>query len=244
MALADSQSTRSRILDAAEQLFARHGFAATSLRTITAAADANLAAVNYHFGSKERLIAAVFARRFEPLNQERLRRLDGLERAAGDAPVELERIAAAFVQPAASLARSSNGGVEVLMQLFGRLHTEPNEQIRELIFEQFGEVLRRYMAAFGRALPELETDEIFCRLHFAVGALSHTLLDPHRLRFASADAPAQESLERVIERLVAFVVAGFRAPATGCNGDLGDPSRPESPVTESPVTESPVTESR
>src|SRR5262252_5809342 len=73
-------ATKDRILDAAEALFMEHGFEATSLRSITAAAGVNLAAVNYHFGSKEELFQAVLTRRLDPMNQERIELLEALER--------------------------------------------------------------------------------------------------------------------------------------------------------------------
>src|ERR1700682_6647964 len=87
-----SATTKARILDAAEALFMEHGFEATSLRTITAAAGANLAAVNYHFGTKEELFEAVLARRLDPMNQERIDLLDKVEREAGGKPASCEKI--------------------------------------------------------------------------------------------------------------------------------------------------------
>ena len=106
-------ATKDRILDAAESLFMEHGFEATSLRSITAAADVNLAAVNYHFGSKEELFQAVLTRRLDPMNQERLDLLTALEReAAPDAcrlradPVRDVRAGAeARARPASAAAR-------------------------------------------------------------------------------------------------------------------------------------------
>jgi len=91
--------TKERILDAAERLFADHGFPATSMRDITQEAGVNLAAVNYHFGSKEALMIAVLDRSTAPVNRARLEQLDALEAAAGDAPVETEQIVRAFLTP-------------------------------------------------------------------------------------------------------------------------------------------------
>jgi AcrR family transcriptional regulator len=91
-----AQDTRERILDAAEREFAENGLQATSLRTITAAAEANLASVNYHFGSKDGLVKAVFARRLEPLNEARLALLADCESSAGGEPPRLERVVEAL----------------------------------------------------------------------------------------------------------------------------------------------------
>src|SRR6187431_1863068 len=97
--------TKTRLLDAAESLFMEHGFEATSLRAITAAAGVNLASVNYHFGSKEELFQAVLTRRLDPMNQERLDLLTRLEHEAGSAPLRCDRILSAMFVPALRLAR-------------------------------------------------------------------------------------------------------------------------------------------
>src|SRR6185312_11029386 len=90
-----SGATKDRILDAAEALFMEHGFEATSLRAITTAAGVNLAAVNYHFGSKEELFQSVLTRRLDPMNQERVALLTELERGAAPGPVACDRILSA-----------------------------------------------------------------------------------------------------------------------------------------------------
>src|SRR3977135_3171599 len=93
-------ATKDRIRDAAESLFIEHGFEATSLRSLTSAASVNLAAVNYHFGSKEELFQAVLTRRLDAMNQERIDLLSKLERDAGDKPVACEKILSAMLIPA------------------------------------------------------------------------------------------------------------------------------------------------
>src|SRR5437762_5155319 len=98
-----SQDTKSRILDVAEHLFMEHGFEATSLRSLTSSAGVNLAAVNYHFGSKEELFQAVLTRRLDPMNQERIELLKKLENGSGDRPIACERILAAMLVPALRL---------------------------------------------------------------------------------------------------------------------------------------------
>src|SRR5437016_9525270 len=103
---ATSADTKTRILDAAERLFVEHGFEATSLRAITTAAGVNLAAVNYHFGSKEELFQTVLSRRLDPMNQERMDLLAELQRNAAPAPVPCDRILTAMFIPALKLARN------------------------------------------------------------------------------------------------------------------------------------------
>src|SRR3954447_22854602 len=105
-----SAVTRDRILDAAEELFMEHGFEATSLRQITTAAEVNLAAVNYHFGSKEELFQSVLTRRLDPMNQERLALLTAYEQRVAPHPLSCEKIMSAMFIPALRLARDPDRG--------------------------------------------------------------------------------------------------------------------------------------
>lgn len=206
--------TKDRILDAAEALFADRGFAATSMRQITAAADANLAAVNYHFGSKEGLFGAVFARRITPVNEQRLVLLDELEsRAAPGAPV-LEDVLEAFLRPALRLSRTSQGAQ--FLRLAGRVYTEPGEHWVPVV-AQFDAVRDRYLAAFGGALPALPEVTLFWRTHFMIGVMCHTLADNDRLSHLSGGLCDSTDEDATLRQLVPFLGAGMRAamPAPG-----------------------------
>src|SRR6476660_2306183 len=107
MAVAAHFSTKDRILGAAEELFAAQGFASTSLRQVTSRADVNIAAVNYHFGSKDNLVNEVFRRRMDEMSAERL---NALQQARAASPGELEPVLAAFVEPAWAMAQDRHGG--------------------------------------------------------------------------------------------------------------------------------------
>src|SRR6266568_5066457 len=96
--ITESHATRTVLLDAAERLFAENGVEGTSVRDITKAAGVNLGAINYHFGTKERLALEVFARRLEPVNRERIARLDALEEAATDGKLKAEQIIDALIR--------------------------------------------------------------------------------------------------------------------------------------------------
>jgi AcrR family transcriptional regulator len=208
-----SVDTKTRILDTAERLFAAQGFAATSLRSVTSEAGVNLAAVHYHFGSKEGLIRAVFGRRFDPVNTERLELLEALE--AGSRPT-VEQLLGAFIRPATRLAHPSVPGAATLGALVGRLHTEPGDDIRGLLFEQFAEVSSRFLAAFGRALPDLGPEELVCRFHFVIAAMAATLAEPRQLVFVSnGRVDPLINQEPVLRRLEAFLAAGLKAPGEG-----------------------------
>src|SRR3982751_2203971 len=149
-----SAATQARILDAAETLFMEHGFEATSLRLITAAASVNLAAVNYHFGSKEELFQAVLTRRLHPMKQARVALLDRYEKAATGA-VRCESILAALFIPALDLARDPQRGGANFLRLLGRAYADPAPFIRHFLSEQYALMIARFKLAFGRALPAL-----------------------------------------------------------------------------------------
>src|SRR3954470_17942111 len=119
--------TRTRILDAAEELFMQHGFEATSMRALTARAEVNLAAVNYHFGSKHALIEAVFRRRLDPMNAARIAALDELEASSRSA--DAGAITRAFVAPSLRMTEDAKGGGRNFIRLLGRTYTEPAKAI-------------------------------------------------------------------------------------------------------------------
>jgi AcrR family transcriptional regulator len=205
--------TKVRILNAAERLFADHGFAATSLRAITAEAGVNLGAVNYHFGSKDELIEAVFVRRLEPINAERLARLDELEEKGGERGAELDQVVEAFIGPALRMSRTSGQAATVVRRLLGHAISQPKEKIRRTFTAQFGEVVERFTVALKRALPERSEEEVFWRLLFMVGAMAHTMALSDQLPEVSRGLCHVEDVDDVIRRLVGFISAGMRAPS-------------------------------
>lgn len=205
------RDTKTVILDAAEHAFADLGFDAASLRHIISVAGVNLAAVHYHFGSKEGLIAAVFSRRLGPLNQERLRLLDSIE-ATHTKDMPVERVLEALVGPALRLARDPAKGGPVVMRLFGRTIAEPSEYLQRLLNEQFGDVVKRFAAALHRALPSLPPAVLFWRMVFVIGAMGHLMCDPQKLKEMSKGLCDPEDTEAAIKQLVAFLAAGMQAP--------------------------------
>ncbi|HLX27748.1 MAG TPA: TetR family transcriptional regulator [Casimicrobiaceae bacterium] len=214
-----SHATKGRILDAAESLFMEHGFEATSLRAITAAADVNLAAVHYHFGSKEELFQSVLARRLDPMNRERLDCLTRLEAKAAPAPVSCERILSAFLTPALALARDPEHGGKDFLRLLGRAYADPAPFIRHFLSQQYSETIVRFKSAFARALPHLPSRELSWRLHFIMGALSYTLAGTDALKLIAELNPHETSNDEVLlRRLAPFLLAGLTAPLPALNG--------------------------
>jgi AcrR family transcriptional regulator len=210
---ADVGDTKRRILDAAEELFMEHGFEATSLRLITTAAGVNLAAANYHFGSKEELFQAVFTRRLDPMNHDRMALLAAYEAAAGGQPLTCERIISAMFIPALKLARDHEQGGKNFLRLLGRAYADPAPFIREFLSRQYAEMVGRFRAAFGEALPHLPREEVSWRLHFVMGALSYTLAGSDGLKLISQIRPEDaDNDELLLKRLAPFLAAGLRAP--------------------------------
>ncbi len=204
------KATKDKILDAAEELFAERGYASTSLRDITALAGANLASVNYHFGSKLSLLSAVLQRRFDPVNRERLERLTSLEHEAGSQPVDLREVLRAFFAPVLDRLREPGSGWLQFMRLVGRTHSDTSEEIRACFIGQVQEVATRFLAAFGRALPDLPADVLGLRVHFVVGAMAHTFAFCQHEDMPFMDAVPHP--DRLLENLVDFSAEGLRAP--------------------------------
>ncbi len=209
--------TRQRILDAAERLFMAQGYDAASMRQITTEADANLAAVNYHFGSKEALVQQVFKRRLDWLNGERLRVLDALEAKAAGKPLKPSQILDAFFGTLLRMAANKELGGQTFLRLLGRTMTGPSGFIGALFAEEYGDVLDRYKAALFLALPGVPREEIVWRFHFMLGATSYAIAGTDALRLVTdwqlhdADDAANAG-ERLLPRLMSFLLGGLRAP--------------------------------
>ena len=208
-----SQDTKSRILDAAELLFMEHGFEATSLRQLTAAAGVNLAAVNYHFGSKEELFQAVLTRRLDPMNQERIDLLARYEREAGSKPLTCEKILSAMLIPALRLSRDEKRGGKHFLRVLGRAYADPAPFIRNFLSAQYAGMIARFKEAFLKALPHLTKQELTWRLHFVMGALSYTLAGTDSLKLMLlVITNDQDNDELLLQRLAPFLAAGLKAP--------------------------------
>lgn len=206
-----TSDTQQKILDAAERLFAEHGFGEVSVRQVVQEADVNIASIHYHFGSKDALIEAVMSRRLTPLNAERLRLLDEFESKA-DGSALLEDILYALIAPAVRLSRAEDGGTS-FVRLIGRIFAEPNSAVQDRLKSRFEELFVRFTRALKQALPGVRTRDYFWRMHFMLGAMSLTLCDRERPAIWSQGVCDPSDLEEVISQLVAFCAAGMRAKA-------------------------------
>ena len=207
---AGARSGKERILDTAERLFARHGFYGVSVRDITEAAGVDVALVNYHFGSKRELFAAVFQRRAEMLNPERLARLEEVRRAALPGVPSLEDIINSFTYPL--LERSARGGPgwKSYFALVAQVNNSP-EWGPVLMTQYFDPLVERLIAALREALPECPLREIYWGYQFLTGALTITFAETGRIDKLSGGLCKSSDLDSVHERLPPYVAAGFRA---------------------------------
>lgn len=202
-------SVRERILDVAERLFAEHGMTGVGLRAITTEAKVNLASIAYHFGSKDGLLEALFAKRAAPIAEERLRLL-ALACEKNDPP-ELDRILDAFLRPALTLGVEPRFGGPAFVKLRARLGTEPETLSRKILSKAFDRSSRKFIDAFARALPKLPRAEIEWRFHFMLGTMFYTMADSGRIQALTNGRCDPGDVTRALHHMIPFLAAGFRS---------------------------------
>jgi AcrR family transcriptional regulator len=206
-----SDSTRTAILRAAERLYADRGFADVTLRDIVAAADVNLAAVNYHFGSKDELIAELFVTRSIATNRERLNELKAAE-LAGDGRAAIEAVLRALVGPTLRGCLGPEQQRSDAARFMIRASIEAVAPIRRIKNREIDH-LRKFAAAMKRSLPALPEVEIYWGLHFALAMAHQTIRDSERLLRLSDGKCDLDDIDGIIERVVrAAVLALGGAP--------------------------------
>jgi AcrR family transcriptional regulator len=216
-----SKPGKQRILDAAERLFARHGFYGVSVRDITEAAGVDVALVSYHFGGKRELFATVFQRRAELLNPERLAMLEDVRRSALPGVPTLEQIVYAFTYPL--LERSARGGPgwKSYFALVAQVNNSP-EWGPVLMTQHFDPLVDKFIAVLREALPGCPAREVYWGYQFLTGALTLTFAETGRIDKLSGGLCKSSDLDSVHERLAPYVAAGFRALCAGAaSGSAG-----------------------
>ena len=201
----DAAETRRRLLDAAERLFAERGFMGTSIRAVTQAAGVSVSAANYHFGSKEALLAATYGRAIIPLNEARLAQLSDLERRAGDAALSLTDVLDAFLRPVFESPNDAS-----FRGLAGRLFSDPPEVVTALKQEYFGEISERFVAALVRALPDRDEEEVKLAFQFLVGIMVHVIAGQVETN-PTLPSPDVTETEALLAQMIRFARAGFEA---------------------------------
>ncbi len=210
----ESQTTYGRILDAAERLFGQQGFASSPLRQITDEAGVNIAAVNYHFGSKEDLYKAVLFRRIRPVNEERMRLLAYAEQLAGDQPVPIRSILEAYIRPMFRQAAECSGSGSPFLRLVSRALTDPQPFMAAEMVREFDPLVERFANALTHALPSIPLAELFWRMQFTVGGMLYASAHQHDFERTSHGLCQADDLDGCLRRLIDFCAAGLAAPLT------------------------------
>jgi len=238
-----TKTTGERILDAAEDLFARQGIRGTSLKEITDSAEVNIAAVNYHFRSKDALVRAVYERSFLPLNEQRLRALEAAEVAAQGAPLTIEAALRALFEPMVRAWTSNRN----FILLVGRLQHEPDPELNGFIQRLYEGLIPRFLAAYKKALPSVPETDLFFWTHFLFGGVVYTLLNSHDMKRFHEGQTLLDTPGRFLDLLIAFGASGLRSlastgpipphsPESSTAGayvaDRGEISNPSHPVVE------------
>jgi AcrR family transcriptional regulator len=204
-----SDQTRSAILAAAERLYAERGFSDVTLRDIVAEANVNLAAVNYHFGSKDELIAELFVTRSLALNRERLKELKAAEeQGGGRAPIEA--ILRALVGPALRGCLGPENQRSASARFMIRASIESVPPIRRIKTREVDH-LRKFAAAMRRSLPDRGDAELYWGLHFALAMSHHTIRESERLLRLSDGKCDLDDVDGVIERVVSVAAMALTA---------------------------------
>ncbi len=209
MTIPESGSKR-KLLDAAEQLFAEKGFEAVSVRDITQLAKTNVAAVNYHFGSREGLLTLVMMRYMIPVTEERLARLESVERKWSGKSAPLEEILDAFVRPLVSQVKKSDLTEKVFYRLIGRIFAQQGDGLPAPIEEQLRQVIERFHKALAKSLPTVPAEDLFWRMHFVAGGMIHMLMHQETIHRITDGASGVPSMEATLGRFIRFAATGLR----------------------------------
>jgi AcrR family transcriptional regulator len=202
-------ATKAAVFNAAERLFALHGFQNVSVRDITAEAGVNLASVNYHFGSKDALLFEIFRRRTSELNRERARLLhEANARHDGRPPVRA--ILEAYFAPPLRWGAPENER-RISVQFIIRARSEGTADMREVLRNDVSH-LARFADALMAARPELPKEDVYWRLHFCLGLVhNNRFAEFDRLHHLSGGLTREADVEGLLQRMLDFAEAGFLA---------------------------------
>jgi len=201
--------TKTKILDAAEALFREQGIGATSLRTIIGRAGVNIAAIHYHFGSREEVVKSVIIRLVEPVNSKRVLLLDSLEKEYGEAPIPLEKVLEAFLEPIIKMAATKPRRYKNFKELIGRIHTEPSEI--QKFMHLFQDVFNRFFSALKRTLPALNDEQLLLGFSFTMGALGSMIYKDQLIREHIARRDRTMDYDLLKNYVIRFIAGGFRS---------------------------------
>lgn len=199
--------TRERILDAAEEQFSAHGFWGVTIREVAEQAKVDTALLHYYFNTKRGLFDAVFSRRAEIMNRERIDSIDAYEKAAGSA-ITVEGVINAFLQPMHDLAAKGDLGWRNYFALVAQVNNTPAWG-GETMGKTFDRVIHRLLDALRKALPGVDEKDLFWSYHFLSGALTLTLSQTGRIDRLSNGLCKSSDFSAIHARMVPFIASGF-----------------------------------
>lgn len=199
---------RERILDAAEELFALHGFDGVTLRQIAKKADVDVALANYHFGKKQDLFEAAFLRRAQTLNDLRVQSLLEAQKTKGD-DLTVEDIVAAFLRPIQQLALDDERGWRNYYALVAYVNSSAVWG-QMMMHKHFDPLVSRYIDAFRSVLPNTPLERIHWGYHYLSGALTLTLAQTGRIDRLSDGLCQSTDVQTAYDLMIPFIAAGFR----------------------------------
>lgn len=200
--------TREHILDQAEALFALHGLHGVTVREVAKSAAVDPALVHYYFDTKQRLFDAVFERRAQVLNDERLRSMDAYARAAGDR-MSVEGCVEAFLEPIWRHSIPDDPHWNNYFRMIALVNNTP-EWGGAMMTRHFDPVIRRLIDLLRQCMPGAEDADLFWCYHFLSGALTLSLSQTGRIDRLSGGVCASSDMEAILRRMVPFIAAGFR----------------------------------
>jgi len=211
---AQSGGTRERLMDAAQELFAERGFEGVSLRDITGAAEANVAAVNYYFGSRENLIAALVERYAGPMNEKRMALLAEAERRHGEEAVPVEEVLEAFLTPMRDVIAKSEMSERLFCKFMGRLMGERGYRLPDSVQPAFQAMAGRFASALRRAVPGLSEPLALWRMQYSFGVMANALMHGETFQQIAAGRAGDPGMDRQFRQIIDFCAAGIRAAST------------------------------
>jgi AcrR family transcriptional regulator len=200
-----------RILDVAEELFGRAGYAGTTTRAIASRARLNVGQLHYHFESKRAIFEAVVQRIGGEVTERRRRLLREAEARYPRRVVPLEVLVDALVR-SILLPEPAAGSRRKPMRLHARLFTDPDETASAVRADIYDETNALYVAALRRALPGVPARTLYWRYYFMMGAYVWTLLQPGRLEAISQGRCDPADMEQAMREIVPFLCAGLAGP--------------------------------
>ena len=216
-----TSSTIDRILDAAEVEFAAHGFVETSLRTITTKAKVNLAAVNYHFGSKKGLIQAVTDRFLGPLTQNLQAQLSAYEKSANksaDDENELRVLLGILARSCQQVAQQNHHSLAVFARLINTAYSQSQGHLRKHLIFQYGASFMYFMTLLRKHMPEMTNEQFFWRFHYLLGVLVFSLSSSEALlAICEREYASSRSLDQIMADIIPVMASAAQAPVLGEN---------------------------